>query len=147
MTKTTAMQWLSRYARLRDGIGYCKTHGIDIRQFIRWLDLPCKCCTCNVIRTLRQMDAGHFIGRGSGGGSGVYLDERNVNAQCRRDNGFEQGAHIAYRQFIIDKYGQEGLDDLEFRHKNHFYRVQEIIGLELYYKQKFEEMCREHNLR
>ena len=140
---------MSRYVRLRDALEYCKVHGIDLRQFTNWLDLPCRCCTCwprypgrTFTRTIRQMDAGHYIGRGLGGGSGVYFDERNVNTQCRSCNAWAD-AHTEYRKFIIEKYGQEALDDLEFRHKNHKYTEREIIGLTLFYKQKFEEMVRE----
>jgi hypothetical protein len=134
---------MSRYVRLRDGLDFCKEQGIGLKQFDDWMDLPCLCCTCSVVKTLRQMDAGHFISRGLGGGSGVYFDERNVNAQHRGCNAWEQGAHTEYRKFIINKYGKKALEDLEIRHKTHIYTEMEIVGLTLFYKQKFKEMLKE----
>lgn len=87
------------------------------------------------------MQAGHFIGRGIGGGSGVYFDERNINTQCNSCNAFRQGNGAAYTEFMRDKYGQEVIDQLRWLDNNNSYKGK-LIGLELYYKQRYEELSR-----
>lgn len=69
------------------------------------------------------MDPGHWIDRGSGGQSGVYFDERNINLQCKSCNaGFYKGTRkpdvkSAYDQFMLEKYGQKVMDELRIRDK------------------------------
>ncbi len=87
------------------------------------------------------MDAGHFISRGSGGVSGVYFDERNVNLQCKQCNGFKQGAAQEYREFIIEKYGEHMPDVLLKKH----YILPDMKNLamratEQYYKEKYKNL-------
>jgi len=83
------------------------------------------------------MDAGHWIDRGSGGTSGVYFDERNVNLQCRQCNaGFYRGKRkpdvkSAYDAFMLEKYGQDVMDELRVR--DHFVtRKASVLYLALY---------------
>lgn len=123
----------SNFIRLRDSIEYCKGLNMPIYSGVA------KCCTCENVREWKRMDAGHFIGRGIGGGSGVYFDERNINIQCKRCNGFLQGNPEPYKVFMRNKYGQETIDQLRWLHKNHSYKGQ-LVGLELYYIQKFDEL-------
>ena len=88
------------------------------------------------------MDAGHFKGRGIGGGSGVYYDERNIHLQCKQCNGFRGGAPQEYQEFIIEKYGQEVLEELNLKH-----RIPIDMGdmamkaMEIYYKEAYRELC------
>jgi len=87
------------------------------------------------------MDAGHFISRGSGGVSGVYFDERNVNLQCKRCNAFEQGAYAEYMKYIVTKYGQNMIEELWQKH----YILPDLKDLamkatERYYKEKYREL-------
>ncbi len=87
------------------------------------------------------MDAGHFISRGSGGVSGVYFDERNINLQCKRCNGFEQGNAQEYREYIVKTYGTATLDELRIKH----YILPDMKNLamramEQYYKDKYREL-------
>lgn len=120
---------------------YCNKMGISIRQFTRPEDLPVKCCTCDAVKAWIYMDAGHFISRGSGGLSGVYFDERNSHAQCKLCNGFHQGRAEEYREFMLQKYGQAVIDELKWLNRNNSYKGK-LVGLELYYKQKYREMAR-----
>jgi len=130
---------------------YCEKHGVDTRQFARPEDLPVKCCTCEAVLPWIRGDAGHFISRGSGGLSGVYFDERNINFQCKSCNGFHQGRAEEYREFMLEKYGQKVINKLKWLNKNNSYKYK-LVGLELYYKQKYAEMvrslscCRQNNI-
>ncbi len=89
------------------------------------------------------MDAGHFISRGSGGVSGVYFDERNVNLQCKRCNGFEQGNAQEYREYIVKTYGTATLDELRIKH--HILPNMKSLAMkamEVFYKEKYDELVK-----
>ncbi|HDY88114.1 MAG TPA: hypothetical protein ENH82_08390 [bacterium] len=138
--KQRAWKWCSKFIRLRDALAYCKKVGIDPGLY-EIEDLPIECCTCNRVRSFRQMDAGHFISRGSGGGSGVYFDERNVNTQCKSCNAFHQGAPLEYNDFMKEKYGQEVIDELRRKDKIiHRHASIEHRALAIYYKDAYEDL-------
>ena len=139
-TKKRAWKWCSKFIRLRDALAYCKSVGIDPRAY-RVEDLPIICCTCSRVRSFRQMDAGHFISRGSGGSSGVYFDERNIHAQCKLCNSFHQGRALEYLNFMKEKYGQETINEL--RKLNKLTRKKGIVELRafaLHYKNLYNEL-------
>jgi len=103
-----------------------------------------QCCTCGKVIQIRYADAGHFIGRGLGGKSGVYFDARNINLQCKGCNAFKQGAPHEYRKFMLEKYGQEVIDELERKDKippdfSHL----ALAATEQFYKEKYEELKKE----
>jgi len=133
--KQKAWGWCSKYIRLRDAIAYQQQYPeVDLG----WV----KCCTCRrIVHIKKNADAGHFIGRGSMGASGVYFDERNIHTQCKRCNGFEQGNPIAYKEFMLDEYGQDTIDMLLFLNKNQSYKDKfEMMGL--MYKQMYEGLIK-----
>jgi hypothetical protein len=43
------------------------------------------------------------------------FDEMNVNAQCRRCNRFEEGNHFIYRGWLVSRYGEKKVEELERR--------------------------------
>jgi hypothetical protein len=126
--------WCSKYIRLRDCLKYDKYGEWGL------------CCSCSKHVIRQKSDAGHFIGRGSGGQSGVYFDESNIHIQCKRCNAFEQGNYRGYEEFMLAKYGEKHVEHLKILHKTNSYSLQQIEGLGLYYKQKYEELCKEHGL-
>lgn len=117
--------WCNKYIRLRDtgskGWGYC--------------------CSCR--KVIVRGDAGHFIGKGFGGSSGVRFDERNINFQCIPCNRFQEGNKLEYRKFMIKKYGQDVIDELERLHRTHNYTLMELEGLKLYYQQAYKELSQQ----
>ena len=137
----------SRFIRLRDALDYCKRIGIDLSQFVRPEDIIGHGCTCTRVKSWIRMDAGHWINRGSGGSSGVYFDERNINLQCKPCNGnFYQGGtqrdvKSAYDQFMLEKYGQEVMDELRVRDKllTRKYSVI-ILALHQLYTEQYQEL-------
>ena len=132
---------MSKYIRLRDALTYCKEMRIDTGQFNNWQDLPCACCTCGKILTVREADCGHFISRGSGGQSGVYFDERNCHFQCRSCNRFNQGRTLEYNDFMLEKYGQEVVDELRKKDKV-LIRKRSVMVLAFYkyYKEAYQKL-------
>jgi hypothetical protein len=131
--KKDAWDWCSKYIRLRDAIAYQE----------KYPDVPfgyVKCCTCHrILIWNKNCDAGHYISKGSRGMSGVYFDERNIHAQCKECNGFFQGRQVIYHEFMLEKYGQDVIDKLEFLNQNQSYK-NKIIGIGLLYKQMFEDL-------
>lgn len=122
--KKEAWKHCSKYIRLRDSIngewGYC--------------------VSCGKIVLIKYADAGHFIGRGLGGSSGVYFDERNIHLQCKQCNAFKQGNYSEYLKFMVESYGEEVIEELERLDKTHIYTLIELEGLKLYYKQMYKEL-------
>jgi len=145
MAKTTpkkkASTQCSKYIRLRDALKYCRDHGIDIGQFVRPEDIVGKCCTCGAVKSWIYCDAGHYIGRGIGGSSGVYFDERNIHLQCKQCNGFKGGAPNEYKEFMLKKYGQPVIDELMRKHFS-FLDCKNLAmnAMEIFYKDKYEEL-------
>lgn len=79
----------SQYIRLRDSVdGYII------------------CCSCGKYVPWKEADAGHWINRKW---MSVRWDERNVHAQCRACNRFDEGALPEYTMFMMKKYGQSTL--------------------------------------
>ena len=140
-SKQLAWKWCSRYCRLRDALEYCKEVGIDTGQFARIEDIPVKCCTCNIVKAWIYIDAGHYISRGSGGSSGVYFDERNIHAQSKDCNAFKQGAPIEYKKYMLNRYGQDVITDLEFKHHIPLQGGELAMkAMQVYYSDKFKEL-------
>ena len=73
-----------------------------------------RCPTCGRTLPIEQADAGHYITRAR---KSVMFNEHNVHAQCRKCNRFEEGNHFLYRKWLVEKYGEEEIIDLEKRAK------------------------------
>jgi hypothetical protein len=143
--KQKASDAMSRYVRLRDAITFCKNRKIDLSQFTRPEDIFGQCCTCPKIKSWIRMDAGHWIGRGLGGGSGVYFDERNVDLQCKICNGFDGEQQIRHERYIVNKRGQKVVDELKRKHHitpNFSDFAMQVT--EQMYKDKYQKLLKEN---
>jgi hypothetical protein len=85
-------------------------------EYIRLRDADangyCRCISCGAIRLWTQMDAGHYVNRQH---MSLRYDERNVHAQCRSCNRFDEGNQIGYTRGLIKKYGAGIIDLLEVK--------------------------------
>lgn len=97
--KATAKVWFHLFVRLRDRI--------DENSFV--------CCSCGKIKPIvgDNYQAGHYHSAGHNGA--IEFDERNVNGQCKKCNTFDHGYLIGYQKFMLKKYGQSVLDELEMK--------------------------------
>ena len=124
--KEEALEVFSRYIRLRDSL---RTMG-DPNY--------CKCITCTIMKSPKELHAGHFIDRRH---SPTLFDETNVHAQCPRCNVYLDGNILEYRRQIIRLYG-EGYD-IELEEKatgtKKFTRT-ELIELKRTYTRKIKEL-------
>jgi hypothetical protein len=75
------------------------------------------CCTCGKFVTGREAGAGHYVPKGACGLE-YYYSEKNVHCQCSMCNAYLGGNHPAYRVFLLQRYGQETLDDIERNYRN-----------------------------
>jgi len=77
------------------------------------------CCTCGRVFLGGAIGGGHYIAKGASSLE-YYFHERNVHAQCTNCNLKLEGNRPAYRAFLLQKYGQETLDDLETHYNRTF---------------------------
>ena len=69
-----------------------------------------QCVTCGIIKPIKELQAGHFIPRAQG--NATYFDLRNVHTQCYRCNINLGGNGAEYYPYMLDRYGQETIDEL-----------------------------------
>ena len=97
----------------------------------------CKCCTCGRVKHWKEMDAGHFINRRY---YGVRFDERNVHAQCRYCNRFNEGEQAKYAEFLKKKYGPDIADILNASKKIYKLNIHDVNLMLICYKAEVKEM-------
>jgi hypothetical protein len=68
------------------------------------------CVSCGVVRPWKEMQCGHFVSRGK---NSLRFNERNCHVQCPGCNVFKHGNYPSYARFMVEKYGQSILRDLE----------------------------------
>ena len=135
MTKKTAWRWCAKYIKLRDAIeDFPITKDLSL--------VRCRTCGKWLKTKSKEAQACHFISRGSGGSSGVYFDERNIHIGCYVCNCYKQGNAQNYNEFMLKKYGQDVIDQLQWLNVNQSLKYK-IEGLGLYYKQVYQELLKE----
>lgn len=97
------------------GLGACKQMALrDLQKLVRMRNADSagmvRCVTCRAIKHYKEMNGGHFI---PGRRNGVCFDERNVHPQCVQCNRFYSGRPAEYRFFMVQRYGQAVIDELE----------------------------------
>lgn len=142
--KEKAFRQMSLYCRLRDAIEWNRLHSVDISD-IQPKMLLVKCCSCTKIGSwFYNMQAGHFIARGSRGQSGVFYDERNVHAQCGECNGFKQGNALGYLDFMKDRYGELVINELRVLDAQvKSYSSLECLKYEIMYREMYKDLLKE----
>ena len=118
-----AWTWFSRYIRLRD----CLSAGS--REVF-------KCCSCWCLTHFSKWDAWHFISRSY---APTKFDERNVYAQCRKCNRFQQGCWDKMYEHVLKLHGQSVIDELLHK-KNEIIKYIDYSSIGDYYKNLFNSM-------
>ena len=138
--KKRAWKACAKYIKLRDAIeDFPITNDLDL--------VRCRTCGKWMKTNSREAQACHFIGRGIGGGSGVYFDERNIHIGCYQCNCFKQGAPIEYEKFMLEKYGPDVLEELKIKHRlPKSFRDIDMIATEMYYKEEYQRLITENGL-
>ena len=110
--------------------------------FIRMRDADengnCKCITCGFTAHFKRFDAGHGIPRQH---KATKFDERNVNSQCKRCNGFEGGKREVYKEEVNRRYGEGTWEKLEVMSRSVCKRGQfEIDVMTTHYLKEVEKL-------
>lgn len=100
-----------------------------------------KCCSCGHYKPYEQADAGHFVNRRW---MAVRWDERNVHAQCRSCNRFDEGNAAGYTMFMLEKYGKGVVDMLQAQKIPYKWTDGELDILIKEYKRKVKEWELKH---
>jgi hypothetical protein len=97
-----------------------------------------KCISCGQIKSLRQMNAGHYYSAGHH--SALRWNEVNVNGQCVFCNKWLHSNSIQYRKGLIEKYDHIDIHRLEFARNNKSKMMRfEILFLITHYKLKIKK--------
>lgn len=118
-SKAKARAWkaFSLYIRLRDAKGENVT-----------------CVTCLRVNHYKKMQAGHFI---PGRHNAVLFEERGVHPQCYACNIVLGGNGVKYYKFMLAKYGQKIIDELEaLDNTTVSYTVSDLLEIETVYLKK-----------
>jgi len=98
-----------------------------------------KCVSCNTLKPISQMHAGHFYSAGHN--SATRWDEDNVHGQCAHCNTFLHGNLLEYQKELIDKIGEKRFFELEVRRHNKSKMFAfEISILIIQYKDKIKKL-------
>jgi len=123
-----ADRWFSLYIRLRDAD--------ELGQI--------RCCSCGKELYWRDCDAGHFIPRQH---RSTRYHDKNVHAQCRKCNRFDNGNPGGYSLFMLKSYGVKTIENLtELSHKAAKWTTFEINNLRDNFKQKAKELAKQKGL-
>lgn len=96
-----------------------------------------ECISCGQTKPKDQLHAGHFYASTF---TAVRWDERNVNGQCAGCNVFKHGNLLNYRKGMIEKWGQQVVDELEALHNKPFKLDREWLEEKIeYYKNQIEK--------
>ena len=94
--------------------------------YIRQRDASKGCVTCGKLLPWKEMDAGHWMGRGCGA---TRYDEHNLAGQCKGCNRFGKVGQVAekFRRALIERYGEEEVERVYRTSKQtHRFTIQEL---------------------
>jgi len=85
----------------------------EFSRYIRRVDADgngyVKCFTCGIEKHWKEVDAGHFRSRKR---LSTRWDEKNVQPQCKKCNGFNAGEQYIFGKNLDVKYGEGTADDI-----------------------------------
>ncbi|MEA1849169.1 recombination protein NinG [Chryseobacterium sp. MHB01] len=137
--KKNAREWQKEKKIIKEKMktqsGWLKDLQVVFNEYIRLSQKGSKCISC---QNPNPTDAGHY--RSIGAHPELRFEEKNVNLQCRKCNGYWGGNLIEYRKGLIKKYGVEIVEWLEGPHKETKLSIPEIKMKIEYYREKIREM-------
>ena len=97
-----------------------------------------ECFTCGSMRHDTEVDAGHFMSRAC---MSTRWDEKNVQFQCKRCNGFRSGEQYKFSIELDRLYGDGTAEDLMIASKQtRKWTRDELEKLYHHYKRKVDEL-------
>lgn len=112
-----------------------------VNVYVRARDdgMPCPCCGTTVSA---QWDASHY--RPAGINSAIRFNPDNIHRCCVVCNRHKSGNLTAFRVWMVEKYGDDFVTDLDNNHETKRYTREELESIESEYKAKLAEIksCR-----
>ena len=138
--------WRRRRKRIKEELKTIKDYHKDCQYWfnkvVRERDKNKDCISCGVSLKNRKFDAGHYYSQG--GHSSLRYDFENVHGQCVPCNRELSGNLHKYRLGLIERVGEEVLDELEFKaHIQVRYTIQELKDKIQEYKKYYREMTQD----
>lgn len=87
---------------------------------------------------LINLAAGHY--RTTAAAPQLRFDERNIHKQCVVCNQHKSGNLVPYRVELINRIGQEAVDEIESNHNRHRWTVEECKAIKAEYQQKLKDL-------
>lgn len=97
--------------------------------------VPCPCCGAT---EAAQWDAAHY--RPAGVNSSTRFDERNIHRCCQVCNQHKGGNLTPYRIWMVAKYGEEFVRQLDNNHEITRRTREDLEAIEAEYKAKLKEL-------
>lgn len=129
-----------RLERLKTYSDHAKDLQVIFNKYIRLRDKDKCCISCGKPLT-GKYDAGHY--RSVGGNPELRFNEQNVHGQCVYCNQHKHGNLIEYRIRLIERLGLEVVEFLEGPQQPRKYTIEELKGLQTYYKEKIKQLKNE----
>lgn len=96
-----------------------------------------ECVTCGKLMHWKEAHAGHLYSRRH---MATRWDIRNVHPQCCGCNTFRAGEGARYSLYVIERYGQDVLEELDARsRKIHKFTSSDLEHLIAHFKERVEE--------
>jgi len=116
--------------RVKPKAKWMKEAQAAFNAYIRQRDemLPCVSCPST---DAGQWHAGHY--RTTAAAPELRFDEMNCHKQCAQCNNYKSGNVSEYRLNLIERIGQDALDQLEGPHEAMRYRIEDLKSVKSYY--------------
>ena len=142
--KKESKEWKTRKKQIKEGLKTKKDYEKEVEkvfnEYIRERDKSLPCISCNAKPSTYKITAGHYFPAGSY--KNIRFDEDNVHGQCWYNcNSMKSGNLIEYRVGLIDRIGEQRLQELEKRAREvRKYTIPELILLKEEYKEKLRKL-------
>lgn len=110
---------------------YIRRRDADADGYIR-------CISCGKTVHWKESDAGHYVNRKH---MSLRWDEKNVNAQCRSCNRFDEGNVLGYTDGLKRRYGDDVIDKLKISKMRISYVSESYLQMQIdHYNKKLKEL-------
>lgn len=92
-----------------------KTFSEFVRKRDAYDDGIAICCTCGKMDHWKNMDCGHYLSRRY---LSIRYEEKNTGVQCKSCNVFNQGEQVKFREYLVNRYGEEEIQKIEIQSRN-----------------------------
>lgn len=133
LSKQKAKTWkaFSTLIRTRDCVEYGRLHP-------EFNELMAPCVTCGRVYPYKSLQAGHFC---PGRKNSILFLEYNCHAQCYGCNCGRNGNVINYYPFMLNRYGQETIDELMLLNNTELkFTVEDLKRMELDFLKRSKEI-------